>query len=107
MAKRSHGDGGIDARGEGDHRLRYRHDGRRFTKTFHGTLTEARRELGRLVQSGHVGEHIAPDKVTVAQWIERWVTLNQRNEGTLTGHGAAGSSIAVRSSDMRNCCAVT
>jgi integrase len=85
MAKRSHGDGGIDTRGENIHRLRYRHDGRRFTKTFHGTLTEARKELGRLIQSGHVGEHIAPDKVTVAQWIERWVTLNQRNEGDVDG----------------------
>jgi integrase len=85
MAKRSHGDGGIDTRGENIHRLRYRHDGRRFTKTFHGTLTEARKELGRLIQSGHVGEHIAPDKVTVGQWIERWVTLNQRNEGDVDG----------------------
>jgi integrase len=85
MAKRSHGDGGIDTRGENVHRLRYRHDGRRFTKTFHGTLTEARKELGRLIQSGHVGEHIAPDKVTVGQWIERWVTLNQRNEGDVDG----------------------
>jgi integrase len=85
MAKRSFGDGGIDTRGENVHRLRYRHNGRRYTKTFHGTLTEARKELGRLIQSGHVGEFIAPDRVTVAQWIERWVTLNQRNEGDADG----------------------
>ena len=74
--KRSHGEGSIDPRGEKVHRLRYRHDGRRFTKTFHGTLTEARQELRRLIQSGHSGEHVDPAKVTVAQWIERWVKLN-------------------------------
>jgi integrase len=85
MGKRSHGDGGIDTRGENVHRLRYRLNGKRFTKTIHGSLTDARKELGRLIQSGHVGEHIAPDKVTVAQWIDRWMTLNQRNEGDVDG----------------------
>jgi integrase len=35
--KRSRGDGGIDQRGENVFRLRYRVDGRRFAKTFHGT----------------------------------------------------------------------
>jgi integrase len=83
--KRSHGDGGIDTRGENVHRLRYRHDGRRFTATFHGTLTAARQELGRLIQSGHSGEHVEPAKVTVAQWIERWVALNQRHDGDSDG----------------------
>jgi hypothetical protein len=38
MTKRSHGDGGIDERGDGVYRLRYRHDGRRFTTTFRGTI---------------------------------------------------------------------
>jgi integrase len=80
MTKRSHGDGGIDTRGEGVHRLRYRVGGRRFTKTFHGNLTEARKELGRLIQSGHSGEHIDPTKMTVETWIERWIALNQRHE---------------------------
>jgi integrase len=85
MTKRAHGDGGIDTRGDAVHRLRYRLDGRRFTKTFHGTLSQARKELGRLIQSGHAGEHIEPAKVTLAQWIERWVTLNQRNDGEVDG----------------------
>jgi integrase len=72
-ARRSHGDGGIDSRGENVHRLRYRVGGKRFTKTFHGTLTEARKELRRLIGSADVGEHVAPDKVTVEQWIDEWI----------------------------------
>jgi integrase len=80
MTKRSFGDGGIDERGDGVYRLRYRVHGRRFTKTFHGTLTKARKELGRLIQSGHSGEHVEPVKVTLEQWIKRWVALNQRHD---------------------------
>lgn len=87
MTKRSHGDGGIDERGENAYRLRYRVDGKRFTKTFHGSLTEARKELRRLIQSGHSGEHVEPAKVTVATWIDRWIVLNQRH-----GVEADGSS---------------
>jgi integrase len=79
MTKRSHGDGGIDERGDGVYRLRYRHGGRRFTTTFHGTLKEARTELRRLVQSGHSGEHIDPTKMTLEAWIEKWIALNQRH----------------------------
>jgi integrase len=37
MSKRGHGDGGIDERGENIYRLRYRVDGKRFSKTFRGT----------------------------------------------------------------------
>jgi integrase len=71
--KRSHGDGAIDTRGENVHRLRYRIDGRRYTKTFHGSLGDARRELRRLIRSGDVGEHVAPDKLTVGDWVDQWI----------------------------------
>jgi integrase len=71
--KRSHGDGAIDTRGENVHRLRYRLDGRRFTKTVHGSLTDARKELRALIRSGDTGEHVAPDKITVSQWIDQWI----------------------------------
>jgi integrase len=73
MTKRSHGDGGIDERGDGIYRLRYRVNGRRFTKTFHGTLTEARKELRALIRSGDAGEHVDPTKMTVGQWIDQWI----------------------------------
>lgn len=73
VRRRSHGDGGIDIRGENVHRLRYRVDGKRFTKTFHGSLGEARKELRRLVRSGDTGEHVDPIKMTVSEWIEQWI----------------------------------
>jgi integrase len=73
MTKRSHGDGGIDERGENVFRLRYRVDGKRHAKTFHGTLTEARKELRKLIRSGDTGEHVAPNKTTVAAWVDQWL----------------------------------
>lgn len=73
MSKRSHGDGGIDSRGENVHRLRYRVNGRRFTKTVRGSLTEARKELRGLIRSGDTGEHVDPDKMTVGTWIDQWI----------------------------------
>jgi integrase len=83
MTKRSHGDGGIDPRGENVHRLRYRVGGKRFTKTFHGTLTEARKELRALIRSGDTGEHVDPNKLTVGDWVDQWIAAGapgQRRE---------------------------
>jgi integrase len=73
MSKRSHGDGGIDSRGENVHRLRYRINGRRFTKTVHGPLTYARKELRALIRSGDTSEHVDPTKMTVGEWIDQWL----------------------------------
>jgi integrase len=78
MKRREHGDGAIDERGENVFRLRYRLDGKRYTTTFHGTRADAKKELRRLVRSGDVGEHIAPNKITLADWIDRWLALLER-----------------------------
>jgi integrase len=75
MARRHHGDGGIDARGADTWRLRYRIKGQRFAKTVHGSLADARKELRRLIRSGDTGEHVAPDKITLGQWIEQWLAI--------------------------------
>jgi integrase len=72
--KRAHGDGGIDWRGENSWRLRYRVNGQRFSKAFHGSLSDARKELRRLIRTGDTGEHVAPDKITLASWIDQWIT---------------------------------
>jgi integrase len=98
MIKRSHGDGGIDTRAENVHRLRYRLDRKRFTKTFHGSLTEARKELRRLIRSGDVGEHIAPDKVTLGEWIYRWFVLlnRQQTEGDTRRRGLVSNRTVER-----------
>lgn len=71
--RRDHGDGSIDKRGDDTFRLRYRIGGRRFTKTFHGTATEARKELRRLLRDGDTGDHVDPTKITVGQWIDTWI----------------------------------
>jgi integrase len=71
--KRGHGEGTIQERGEDTYRLRYRVDGKRFTKTFHGSMTEARKELRKLLKTGDDGEHVDPSKKTVGQWIKEWL----------------------------------
>src|SRR5215472_6110691 len=76
--RRGHGDGGIDERGPGRWRLRWRVDGKRYAKAFQGTVGEARRELRRLIKSADDGQHVAPDKMTLAAWVDRWVALQRR-----------------------------
>ena len=73
MNRRDHGDGGIDARGPDRWRLRWRVGGRRFTKSFHGSIGEARKELRRLIKSADDGQHVAPDKVTIADYLRDWL----------------------------------
>jgi integrase len=78
--RRAFGEGAVDARGENSWRLRYRVNGKRFSKSFRGSLSDARKELRRLVRSGDTGEHIAPDKVTLGEWIARWIALLERQQ---------------------------
>lgn len=73
MTKRAHGDGGIDPRGENTFRLRHRANRKRHTTTFHGSLSDARKELRRLIRTGDTGEHIAPDKLKLSDWIDQWI----------------------------------
>ena len=73
--KRSYGNGGIDPRGENTWRLRYYINKKRFAVTFRGTEAEAKKEIRRLLRSGDTGEHIAPDKMTFAQWVEHWICI--------------------------------
>jgi integrase len=103
--KRSHGDGGIDARGENVWRLRYRINGKRFSETFHGTLLEARKELRRLIKSGDDGEHIAPDKITLATWIGRWIALleRQQDEGERRRRGLVSARTIERYAELLRC----
>jgi len=85
--QRNHGDGGIDARGENSWRLRYRINGRRFTKTVHGTKTEAQKALRDLLHAGDIGGHVPPDKMTLGQWmaIDRsaWQQAPARSRATV------------------------
>lgn len=73
MARRGHGDGGIDQRGSDRWRLRYRVGGKRFTKTVAGTIKDAREELRRTLAAADVGHHVAPDKTTIAEYMRGWL----------------------------------
>ncbi len=73
--RRGHHDGGIDLRAQNSWRLRYRINGKRFTKTIHGTKSEAQKVLRDLLHAGDTGEHVTPDKMTLGQWIEHWISI--------------------------------
>jgi integrase len=72
-SRRTHGDGSIDQRGENVFRLRYRINKKRYHKTFHGTLAEAKKELRARLRCGDSGEHVAPDKATLSGWAKQWI----------------------------------
>jgi integrase len=73
--KRGHGDGGIDARGVNTWRLRYRINGRRYTKTVQGTKAQAQKALRDLLHAAETGHHVTPDKMTLGQWIAHWISI--------------------------------
>jgi integrase len=77
--KGHYGAGSIDQSGKNSWRLRYRVDGVRYTNVFEGTRTEAAKELRRLLHDGDTGQHVAPDKMTFAQWVEHWLKLKKRS----------------------------
>lgn len=95
MNRRDHGDGGIDARGPD----RWRVDGKRFSKSFHGSISEARKELRRLIKSADDGQHVAPDKLTLAAWVERWVALLRRGD-TERGRGLVNTRTLERYDEL-------
>lgn len=67
--RRDHGGGAIDARGPD----RWRIDGKRYTKAFHGSIGEARKELRQLIKSADDGQHVAPDRVVGANYLRGWL----------------------------------
>jgi integrase len=85
MKRRGHGDGGIDQRGENRWRLRWRVDGKRYSKSYEGTRKEAQAELRRLLKTVDDGTHVAPDKITLGAWVESWLTLLRRGDRSRRG----------------------
>jgi integrase len=102
--RRHHGDGSIDGRGTNRWRLRYRIGGKRFSTAFHGELKEARRELRRLLRTGDTGDHIAPDKVTLGEWIGRWIALLERQQDERGGRrGLVSARTIERYAELLRC----
>jgi integrase len=75
MAKRSHGDGSIQKRGENSWRLRYYIGDVRHALTFRGTRKEAAEKLRGLLSDADKGTHVAPAKKTFEQWVDEWIAL--------------------------------
>jgi integrase len=73
--RRGRGDGTIDKSGEGTWRVRYRIGLDRFQKTVTGSKADARRELRKLLHAGDTGQHVAPDKMVLGDWIEHWIKI--------------------------------
>ena len=97
--RRGYRDGGIDQRGEKSWRLRYRVNGRRFTKTVHGTKSEAQKALRDLLHAGDTGEHVAPDKMTLGQWIDHWIAAGAPGRS----QKRAGRRTVERYSELMRC----
>ena len=68
-----YGDGAIDQRGENSFRLRWRVDGKRYSKTVAGSITDAKRELRKLLRSADTGTHVAPAKLTIGDYVTTWL----------------------------------
>ena len=79
-SKRNHGDGSLEQRSTNRWRLRWRVGKNRYYKAFNGTKTEAQKELRRLLKSADDGQHVAPDRITLAAWIDQWLALLQRRD---------------------------
>jgi len=48
---------------------------RTITTTVKGIRKDAEKELRRLLRTVDVGDHVAPDKVTLAGWAEHWIAI--------------------------------
>jgi integrase len=74
MAKRrGFKDGSIDRKNGQIYRLRYSLNGKRYCQPFSGSTAAAKAKLRELLTSADRGEHVEPDKVTLAQWVDQWV----------------------------------
>ncbi len=77
--KGHYGSGTIAPSGKGSWCVRYRIGSERFSKTVKGSRTEAARELRNLLKTGDDGAHVAPSKMTFAQWAPQWLALKARS----------------------------
>ena len=46
-----------------------------ITTTVKGCRKDAEKELRRLLRTVDVGDHVAPDKVTLTAWVEHWIAI--------------------------------
>jgi integrase len=69
--------GHIRARSPGSWEIRYRAAGKVCTATVKGSRKDAERELRDRLHAVDTGEHADPNKMTIAEWLGRWLTIVQ------------------------------
>lgn len=76
--------GTISSRTPGSHRIRISlgldpiTGKRRFsTKTIRGSLSDAKRELTRLLSAVDTGEHVDPSRITLGDWLDTWIAATK------------------------------
>jgi integrase len=79
--------GSITRRGRRSWRLKYdveRVAGARQIRyvTIKGTRKDAEAELARLVNAVHTGTHVDPDKITVGEWLHKWLAKQKLSPGS-------------------------
>jgi len=73
MRRGRYGDGTLDERAPDVWRLRYRAAGKRVAVTVRGSKRDAQKELRRLLRTADTGEHVQPAKLSLGEWIARWI----------------------------------
>jgi len=88
---REQGQGAIVQRGKSSWRLKFDLgrdpvSGKRQTRyvTFRGTKREAQAELTRLLNSKNEGTYVDPTKMTLAEWLEHWLSVAENGWATKT-----------------------
>src|SRR6478752_5696976 len=79
--------GSITRRGKRSWRLKYdveRIAGARQIRyvTVKGTRRDAERDLTRLVNEVNTGTHVDPDKITVGEWLHKWLAKQKLSPGS-------------------------
>src|SRR4051812_24352656 len=86
--------GHIRQRSPGSFELRYQAAGKTKTETFRGNKREAQRRLRELLTLVDQNRHPEnPDRLTVAQWLDRWLGIAK---GELAAQTHMGYETAVR-----------
>src|SRR5262249_10512850 len=75
MTRRSYGEGSVMKRSENTFRLRYRIGKQRYSVTFRGSPSDARKKLRELLRSGDTGEHVDPTRITFGDWAKHWLLV--------------------------------
>jgi integrase len=98
--------GSISKRGRRSWRLKYdveRIGGRRQIRyvTYRGTRKEAEAELARLVTSVNTGTHVDPDKITIGEWLHKWLAKQNLSPRSAEAYDVIIARLAAAIGDIK------